>query len=419
MTESLTILRAPWLVPISQPPIADGGIAVQAGTIIEVGSFREIARSYPDAKILDHPESVLMPGLINAHTHLELSHLAHLSQKPAPAFFTDWIAHMLAERAKVDADKETILKAARAVLRQQQDQGVIAIADISNTGFIQELIPEFSGHLICFKEYLGLRSDELETSLQDLETAEEEQNCTAHAPYSTHLHLLQTLKARARRLGHIFSLHVAEPVAENDLICFGTGEIRNFLEQRGFWDESFQPTGTASKGSVSYLQQHGLLDSKTLCVHALHVTEQEIDLLAETKAKVCLCPGSNRYLGLGTAPVKKYLDKGILPALGTDSLTSNPELSIWKEMRLLAEMHSDVAPVDILRMATLGGAVALGLDEQLGSLEAGKKAAVTAVNLAFSMQNILSLNEYLVYQNIKSNSVVQVALLEQSGRVTA
>ena len=397
MTDRLTLYRAPWLLPISRPPIADGGLAVQAGKIIGIGRFKEITSSYPSAEILDRPDTVLMPGLVNAHTHLELSHLAHLSRKPAPATFTAWISQMLAERARVNADKKTIVETARNVLARQQAQGVVAIADISNTGFIQELIPEFRGQLFCFKEYLGLRSDEVEGSLQNLAKTGNAQPCTGHAPYSTHLDLLQTLKAGARRLGQILSLHGAEPAAENDLIRFGTGEIRNFLEQRGFWDNSFRPTGSESKGSVSYLHQHGLLDSRTLCVHCIHVTEQEMDLLAESGAKVCLCPGSNHYLGVGTAPVEQYLRKGILPALGTDSLTSNPELSIWREMRLLAEEHPTVDPADILRMATLGGAEALGLDKQLGSLEAGKEAKVLAVQATDSIRDRNQLHADLIH----------------------
>ncbi|WP_446008440.1 amidohydrolase family protein [Candidatus Electrothrix sp.] len=402
MTDRLIIHCAPWLLPISHPPLRDGGLAVRAGKIIGVGRFQEIVRRYPGAERVDHTESVLMPGLVNAHTHLELSHLAHLSQEPVPASFTQWISHMLAERAKADADKKTILAAARAVLAQQQEQGVVALADIANTGFIQELAPEFPGHLLCCKEYLGLRSDEVEASLQNLETAGEAQCCTGHAPYSTHLQLLQTLKDRAKRLGHVFPVHVAESPAENDLIRFGTGEIRDFLEQRGFWDNSFQPTGTDKKGSVSYLHQHGLLDSRTLCVHAIHVTDQEMDLLAETRAKVCLCPGSNRYLGVDTAPVEHYLRKGILPALGTDSLTSNPELSIWREMRLLAEEHPTVDPGDILRMATLGGAEALGMEKTLGSLEAGKEARVLAIRVPASIQNTAQIQSCLVHNNAET-----------------
>ncbi len=414
LTSRLTIHRAPWLLPISRPPIADGGLAVRAGRILDIGGFKQVVRSHPGAEIIDHPDAVLMPGLINAHTHLELSHLAHLSQEPSPTSFTGWIGHMLAERTKADADKKTIQDAARAVLVEQQRQGVIAIADISNTGLIRELIPEFPGHLLCLKEYLGLRASELAASLSSLKEEAGYPDhpdicCTAHAPYSTHIDLLRALKNRTTRLGQIFSIHVAESTAEHDMISQGKGEMRNFLEQRGFWESSFRPTGSDSKGSVSYLHQHGLLDSRTLCVHCIHVTGQEIDLLAETDAKVCLCPGSNRYLGVGTAPVEKYLRKGILPALGTDSLTSNPELSIWREMRLLADEHPTIDPADILRMATLGGAEALGLDRRLGSLEAGKEAAISAVKLPGSVQNAFSLAECSVYQDIKSDSVYSLA----------
>ena len=102
---------------------------------------------------------------------------------------------------------------------------------------------------------------------------------------------------------------------------------------------------------------------------------------------------------MGTAPVEQYLRKGILPALGTDSLTSNPELSIWREMRLLAEEHPTVDPVDILRMATLGGAEALGLDKQLGSLEAGKEAAILAVELPESICSASTVQEKLIHGN--------------------
>lgn len=415
MTDRLTIHRAPWLLPISHPPLADGGLAVQAGKIIKVNRFKEIARSYPDAEIVDHPDTVLMPGLINAHTHLELSHLAHLSQQPPPSSFTGWIGKMLAERAKVNASQKVIQDAAHAVLDKQHEQGVVAIADISNTGCIRKLAPVFPGHLISCKEYLGLRASELAAFLDRLAEETSDICCTAHAPYSTHLELLLALKARTTRLGQIFSIHVAESLAEHDMISQGRGEMRDFLEQRGFWEKSFQPTGLKSKGSVSYLNQHGLLDSKTLCVHCLHVTDMERDLLAQSKAKVCLCPGSNRYLGVGIAPVEKYLNKGILPALGTDSLTSNPELSLWREMRLLAEEHPAVDPADILRMATLGGAEALGLDRQLGSLEAGKAAALLAVDVTGSEGNISSvadiadLAEHLVHQQIQQSSVYSLA----------
>jgi cytosine/adenosine deaminase-related metal-dependent hydrolase len=147
---------------------------------------------------------------------------------------------------------------------------------------------------------------------------------------------------------------------------------------------------------VQYLHQLGILDEKTLCVHCIHVSDNEIELLAQTGSWVCLCPGSNRYLGVGKAPVAKYLQSGILPALGTDSLASNPEISIWREMQLLAEDHCAVEHAVILAMATVAGAAALNLDVETGTLEPGKRADFLAVPLPNTVQNAAEVYAYLV-----------------------
>ena len=394
---SAVVHRAPWVLPVVGSGIENGAVAVQDGRITAVGHFAEIIRANKDARLIDHPDSVLMPGLVNGHTHLELSHLSFLSQQPAPLSFTSRIENMLAERVKFGFDPAALAQieqAAQKALQQQEQDGVVAICDISNSGL--DLSPDFAGRIFCFKEYLGLRIDELETALQRLE-GEGEQLCTGHAPYSTHPELLQALKQRSSRTGSIFPIHVAETRAETEMISQGRGEMQQFLERRGFWDGFFQPTAIDNSGSVRYLEQLGILDSNTLCVHCIDVTAAEIDLLQAAGSRVCLCPGSNRYLGVGKAPLVEYLAKGILPGLGTDSLSSNPEISIWREMHLLAEDHPEVDPEDILTIATLGGAESLGLADVLGSLEPGKEAAMLAVRLPGQVQDCASLIEQLVH----------------------
>ncbi len=359
--------------------MADGGIAVQAGIIAAAGPFREVRRSWPGAQVIDHPDCVLLPGLINAHAHLELSHLSQLGRQPAPPSFPAWIERLLAARSQAAADEATILQAARQVLAAQQAEGVVVLADISNSGLTSQLAADYSGRLLVFKEYLGLRADSATAALLRLQQESEEQPCTGHAPYSTHPALLRGLKARANRLGHVFPIHTAESFAEIELLRTGGGPFRAFLTERGLWDGAFQPLGKTG-GAVHYLRQHGLLDSRTLCVHCVHIDAEEIALLAESGAKVCLCPGSNRSLGVGAAPLASLLRHGILPAIGTDSLASNPELSVWRELRLLAEEQPGVPPNILLAMATLGGAAALGLNK-LGSLETGKEAVILAARL--------------------------------------
>lgn len=373
----MIIHRAPWLLPVSSPPVADGGIAVLAGIIVAVGPFRDIRRSWPGAQVIEHPNCVLLPGLINAHAHLELSHLSQLGQQPTPPSFPAWIEQLLAARSHAAADETAVLQAARQALAAQQAEGVVALADISNSGLTSQLASGFDGRLLVFKEYLGLRKDSAAAALRRLEQESDEQACTGHAPYSTSPALLRGLKARANQLGHVFPVHTAESFAEIELLRSGGGPFRAFLEERNLWDGSFQPMGDQG-GAVRWLHQHGLLDSRTLCVHCVHIDTEEIALLAASGAKICLCPGSNRSLGVGRPPLASLLRHGLLPAIGTDSLASNPELSIWREMRLLAEEHTSVPPESIVAIATLGGAAALGLDKRLGSLEAGKEAVILA-----------------------------------------
>jgi cytosine/adenosine deaminase-related metal-dependent hydrolase len=288
-----------------------------------------------------------------------------------------------------------VLSVARDVLAAQERDGVVAVADITNTGLTRELADDFFGELLCFKEYLGLRAAGVEPALQALD-GEGKHCCTAHAPYSTHADLLLALKKRAAGLDHVFPLHVAEPPCETEMICRGRGELPDFLRRRGFWDGSFQPTGIDKTGSVLYLHQLGILDHRTLCVHCIHVSNEEIELLHQNGCGICLCPGSNRYLGVGTPPVGRYLEQGLRPALGTDSLASNPELSMWREMRLLAEDHPEVDHGDILAMATRNGAGALGLEDDYGTLEPGKKASFLAVPLENTLRDEAEILDYLV-----------------------
>ena len=370
---------APWLIPMAGPVVADGAVAVGGDVIVQVGSMTELVRKFPSCPVVHHSDCALMPPLVNAHIHLELSHLAHLGKKESPESFTGWITEMLAEREALGFVGSNVETAAQTLLQEQYESGVVALADIGNTGITQKLMSDFPGTLLAFLEYLGLGKASLVSGLKKLEKTDKQTSCTAHAPYSTHPELIKALKCRAEALGYIFPIHVAEPESERTMLGEGRGELVDFLKSRGFYDDAFQVAGIDNAGSVQYLYDLGVLNEKTLCVHAIHVTASEISLLGKSRAHVCLCPGSNRFLQVGTPPVTQYLLQGILPALGTDSASSNPELSIWREMQLLAEDHPDVAAYDILKMATVGGAAALGIEADHGTLEQGKKSRMLAV----------------------------------------
>ncbi len=405
MHPPVIIHRAPWLLSLAGSACSNGAVALYSDRIIGTGCFSDLRNRIPDAVIVDHPDCVLMPGLVNAHIHLELSHLSHLAQQRKSQPFVDWLTTMLAERERLGAVGAIAEKAAKKILQRQFDTGVIALADIGNTPLARSLTGEFPGILLPFLEYLGLGRRSLGSALKKLDHQEDDIACTAHAPYSTHPELICALKKRADRLGFMFPIHVAEPASEITLLCEGRGELVDFLYRQGFYEDVFHGAGIDITGSVQYLHSLGALNEKTLCVHGIHVNSDEITQLRQAGTKVCLCPGSNRFLQVGRAPLAEYLAQGILPALGTDSAAGNPEISIWREMRYVAQDHPAVDPMTIVKMATIGGAQALGIETYYGTLEQGKSASLLAVSIPGFVTDQKDIAEYLVH----SGSVGRIA----------
>jgi cytosine/adenosine deaminase-related metal-dependent hydrolase len=365
----LRLHRAPVVLPVSAPPISDGAILTEGGAIVEVGTYAQLRDT---GHVENHEGAILLPALINSHAHLELSHLAVLGQRqPREGGMTGWIGELLAARQQSADDGFT---AARIALDVLHEQGVARVADIGN---LPDSVKISEGHPVqvhFFLEMLGFSQHSAANALARMQ--ESKGDCTGHAPYSNHARLLVAAKQRANSRNRIFSIHVAESRAEIDFLQDGSGPLRAFIEERGFWDGSFVPPGC---GAVTYLDRLRVIDAKTLCVHCVHVTDDEIDLLAARDAKVCLCPGSNRYLGVGMAPVEKMVQAGLMLGLGTDSLASNPQFSIWEEMRLLREDHPRLAPATVLAMATLGGAQCLAVHDT-GQLAPAMRADIIAAH---------------------------------------
>ena len=396
---SVVLHQAPWVIPVSNPVIKNGAIAVEKERIVAVGSLTELVSKFQNAPIKTYDQSALSPALINAHIHLELSHIPIPSFKKDVSGFTDWIETLLSMREEKGDMGEDAELAAHEILMSQHQQGVIALGDIGNTVIGDKLRNQFPGVLVHFNECLGRSAKTRRAILDRVNAASPDRIFTAHAPYSTHPELIRELKKRAARYNHPFPIHVAEPPSENELLCCGTGELHTFLRRRGFIDDLYKPPASDdTQGSVKYLHDLGVLDKRTICVHCIHVTPEEVEILAENRAKVCLCPGSNRYLKAGKAPVTLFLEKNLLPALGTDSMASNPELSLWREMKILQEDNPEVDPADIFTMATLGGAKTLCIDDEYGSLEQGKSAKFISVPIADDIANETMLYAYLIQQ---------------------
>jgi aminodeoxyfutalosine deaminase len=376
---SVSLFLAPWVVSVSSPVIINGAVAIGDGRILAVGEASTLTGQFAEARV-ENCQGVLLPGLVNAHIHLELS-AYRIPQPTGDQSFCDWIRALLKLRQTGEISAPETVRAAQQMLEQQHRAGTVLLLDIGNTVPASPAIPQTAAmHSTFLLELLGPDAKAEEQVLARIGSLPDSVLATAHAPYSSTAGIMTVLKKRADRLGHIFSLHVAESVDEVVLLRTGQGCFRGFLEERGAWDGRFPRPGKNTQGVVDYLAGLGLVDANLLCVHCVQMSEEEVRLLAARGCRICLCPGSNRFLGVGVAPLERMLDHGLLPAIGTDSMASNEALDLWREMRILREDHPGVSPARILTMATLGGAQALGRGQDLGALSPGRMASLLNVN---------------------------------------
>ncbi len=345
--------------------------------VLEGGRIREIAgQPPPGLETLDLGSGLLLPGLVNAHTHLELSFLA--GAVPPAQDFVGWLHQMVASRPGVDRG-DAARHTERAIASLCQG-GVALVADITNTGRAQELLARAGLSAVSFHEALGQsKCEPPQAAFSWHEGCLVGHGVAAHAPYSVPSSRLKALKEKAGSLP--FCMHLAESRAEVEFML-GQGQegarLERFLLERGLKRQSLELSGLAP---LAHVQALGALDSHTLLVHGVQLTKAEVADLAATGASLCLCPRSNLGLTGALAPVAELLAAGVNLCLGTDSLASAPDLSLWAEISTLRRHCPDTSPAAILAMATAGGALALGLAGQYGSLAPGARAPLVFVPL--------------------------------------
>lgn len=394
----ICLYTAPLILPLASAPLYEGAIVVQDNIIAGIGPRDEIVSAYPDCKVVRMP-GVLMPSLINCHTHLELSYF-EATDRPVPdTTMVSWISRLVSQRIENTPSQETVLQAAKQFCHSQVEGGVSVVVDIGNETEIARRFNSSQLDVISLVEVIAPDKNSSDSFLKQLAGLPDSITFTPHAPYSTSGDVIIALKERASRIGSLFSIHLAESPEENVFVRSRTGPFRDFLQKRNRWNDNMLGRGNY-RSSVDYLNQLGVLDENTLCIHCVQVDDEDIHVLKDTGAKVCFCPGSNRYLRVGKAPVAKILDTGILPCLGTDSSASNPHPDMWSEMMLLRKEHSSITPQQILTMATRGGAEALSNSRQYGELAHGKVASI----LHIEIDNIKNLTADEVMSDLVSHT---------------
>jgi cytosine/adenosine deaminase-related metal-dependent hydrolase len=381
------ILRASHVLPVHRRPIPDGAVAVRAGRLEAVGPWAEVRRDWPEATVLDLGRAALLPGLVNAHTHLELSGLG----PPAglPRDFAAWMIDLVRRRRA--AEPAGLAAAAGRAARALVRSGTTAVGDISATGLALDPLRGAGLRGVVFHEVLGFdpaRAEallgEAERGLASLGEALRDSRLrpglTPHALYTSSEALVRGCLARARDRGLRACVHVAEHPAEVEFTRAGTGRLREVLHAFAGWSGLEAPAH--ERRPIELLGELSGLAADVLLVHAVQATSPEIARIAAAGAPIAHCPRSNVLLGAGIAPIPALLERRVAVGLGTDSLASNWSLSLWDELRFAHRLHGGrVAPGAWLAAATLGGARALGLEREVGTLEAGKAADLTGVVL--------------------------------------
>lgn len=348
------------------------------GRIAALGPNRQVPRA-SDSLSLDLPEAVLLPGFVNAHTHLELS---GIDSPGEPRDFFPWLLSIRAYKEKVSY--RDLLAAARLGLEETWSYGITTVADTGTSAAALQVLREMGGHGIYYQEVIAPHPDQAADAMAELIAFISRQagasegevllGVSPHAPYTVSPELFRAVTSYARERSLPVAVHVAESRAEVDFVTARRGPFAESHQARGI------PGVHLARSPVSWLEQLGVLHSRLLAIHAVHTDEEDLQVLVRSGCAVVICPRSNEVHGHGAAPVKRYLEAGLRLALGTDSLASVPTLDLLAEARKLAELVP-LEPAALIKLLTWDGARALGLDSRVGSLEPGKWADLCVVRL--------------------------------------
>lgn len=371
--------RADWLVPVTAPPIPDGAVLVAAGGRVAAAGPDAMVPRPPGVPELRLDGAALLPGLVNAHTHLELTGLAGRAEE---ADFVAWIGTI--RRLKAERGPEECLAAARDGIRQGWASGVTTVADTGDSGAGLRALAELGGSGVAYQEVFGPDPAQAGESLAGLgaavaalrlvQTGRARLGVSPHAPYSVSGALYAAVARLAAEEDLPLAVHVAESAAESALLADGSGGFASAWERRGITPPA------AGVTPVAWLERHGVLGPRTLCIHAVRVDEADIGRLRAAGAGVAHCPLSNLRHGHGSAPLAALLGAGLRVGVGTDSEASVGPVDLLAEARA-ARRIAGLDARSALALATTGAAAAIGLAGEVGELSPGAWADVVAVAL--------------------------------------
>lgn len=373
-------LAARWVLPVDGPPIAAGAVLIGAdGRITAVGPDAGVPAP-PGVPRRTFPDAAIAPGFVNTHTHLELTGLEGQVEDDD---FAAWIRRL--RELKDRRPPEEYLAAALRGVRDAWAAGVTTVADTGDRGVVIQALSECGGSGVAYQEVFGPHPEQAPESLAQLqakvtelrafESARVRLGVSPHAPYTVSGALYRAVAAYARSDGLPMAVHLAESPAETQLLRAAAGSFADAWARRGI-----PLPALPGRSPVTWLDQHGVLGPRTLCIHVVQVDADDIARLAEAGVGVAHCPLSNRRHGHGDAPLARLLSAGLRVGVGTDSVASVGCLDLLAEARA-ARTLAGLAWDDALALVTRDGARALGLDREVGSLAVGRWGDAVVIRL--------------------------------------
>ena len=387
--------RVAWLLPISQPPIRDAWLRTERGRIVAFGHSRPGDFTAPDE--VDLGDVAVLPGLANAHTHLELSWMRE--RIPETSDFSEWLRTIIALKGEAAGRGAEVVRAIDDAVREARAFGTALVGDVTNTLATSRPLREHGMAGVVFYELLGFRSEDaggvMEEAAARLGSEEASDwlrhTLAPHAPYSVSPALFGLIRAALQRDPFARStVHLGESTAEIEFLANGTGPCRTGLERMGKWDHAWV---TPRCNPVEYLNRMGFLDDRVLVVHGVQFGEDELKRLATAGSTLVTCPRGNVRTGAGEPPIEEFFESGVRVAVGTDSLASVPDLNLFAELAEMRRLAPAVPARALLESATINGARALGFESEFGTIDSGKRDALLAVELDGYVSNV---EEYLV-----------------------
>ncbi len=394
---------------MNQPVIQDGAVTLQNGRIVSVGPWRD-KEEHGGTRVLDLGSRILMPGLINAHCHLDYTNMA--GQIPPPKNFPEWIKSILVLKSHWGFSEyaESWLEGASQALRS----GTTTLVDI-------EAVPELLPHvwqatplrLFSMLELTGVRSSHrpeallnqsmdilLKLPTNDLHNL----GLSPHSPYSTPAELLRLCAQASQTFNLPLAIHVSESQEEFDMFTLGRGLLFDWLKNQ-------REMSACGQGSpIQYLHKSGLLSPSLMAIHANYLDPADLQLLATNRVSVVHCPRSHRYFGHAPFPIEKMIRHGINVCLATDSLASMnknhdqlPTLNLFEELHTFSSIHPEIDPLHTLKMVTVNAAQALRREETLGEISPDAFSDLIAIPYEGSVERSA---EYLVHARPKVDFIM-------------